>query len=98
MKRSLHLLAIVAFGSAMAVPALAQDAMDASKMSCKDYSAMDADGMMKATTDLKTAAKDNSMADPKKMEMSDEDVMKMIQSSCEGKPDMMAMDAMHSDM
>lgn len=80
----------------LALPALAAD-MDPAKMTCKDFAAMDADGMMKATTAIKEAAKTDKMADPKKLEMSDEDVTKMVMTSCEGKPDMMMMDTMHSD-
>jgi hypothetical protein len=69
--------------------------MDAAKMTCKDFDAMDSKGMMDATMAVKKGAMDDKMADPMKAKMSDEDTMKMIAASCKGKPDMMVMDAMH---
>jgi hypothetical protein len=94
--------ALYAAASAIALlagaPAFAEDAMDASKMTCKDMGAMDEAGMMHATTAIKEAAMKDEMADKAKMEMSDADMMKMIEKACDGKPDMMAMDAMHGSM
>lgn len=98
MKRTLTLLAAVGFAAFAAAPVLADGMADASKMTCKDMGAMDAKGMMDATMAVKKAAMEDKMADKTKMEMSDEDTMKMIEKSCDGKPDMMVMDAMHADM
>jgi hypothetical protein len=93
-------LAIVALGlaAALAGPVFAEDMADVSKMTCKDYAAMDSDGMMKATMAIKEAAKSDAMAEKAKVEMGDEDLMKAIMASCDGKPDMMTMDAMHAGM
>jgi HdeA/HdeB family len=88
------LVAIAALG----VPAMAETMADASKMTCGDFAAMDKDGMMKATMAIKEGAMKDAMADKMKLEMSDEEVMGSIMKSCDGKPDMMAMDAMHEGM
>lgn len=90
---SLTLAAAIVLSAAL--PSFAQ-AMDPAKMTCKDYTAMDAEGMKKAMTDLKAAAMADTMADPAKMKMSDEDMMKMMSAACDGKPDMMMMDTMRS--
>jgi hypothetical protein len=92
--------AIATFGlvASLAGPVFAADMVDVSKMTCGEFAAMDSDGMMKATTAIKEAAMADTMADKAKTAMGDEDLMKAITASCDGKPDMMAMDAMHADM
>ena len=84
--------------AALGAPAMAQEMADASKMTCGDFAAMDKDGMMKATMAIKEGAMKDEMADQMKLKMSDEEVMGSIMKSCDGKPDMMAMDAMHEGM
>lgn len=98
MTRSFTVFAAVAFAGALAAPAFADEMADASKMTCKDFAAMDSAGMMDATGAIMKGAMEDEMADPMKMKMSEEDTMKMVMKSCEGKPDMMVMDAMHKDM
>jgi hypothetical protein len=95
MKFALAALGLVA---SLAGPALAADMADVSKMTCGEFAAMDSEGMMKATTAIKEAAMADTMADKAKTEMGEEDLMKAITASCDGKPDMMAMDAMHAGM
>lgn len=97
MKMRQMMIAAAGLAFALGQPLFA-DEMDPAKMSCKDFAAMDADGMMKSTMAMKTAAMEDKMADPAKVKMSDEEVMKMVTKSCDGKPDMMAMDALHPDM
>jgi hypothetical protein len=82
-----------------AAPVLADEMADASKMSCGDFAKMDKEGMMKATTEMSAMAMEEAKKAGKEMAaMSDEDSMAMIMKGCDGKPDMMAMDAMHGDM
>jgi hypothetical protein len=89
MKLTLTTLALVA---AAALPSLAlADEMDPAKMTCAEYSAMDMDGMMKATEAMHMAGPDASM---KMDEAMAEEAMKMTTEHCKDKPDMMAMDAM----
>lgn len=78
--------------AAFAVPSLAfADEMKADKMTCAEFSAMDMEGMMKATEAMHMAGPDAAMA----MDAAaSEAAMKMTMKECEGKPDMMAMDAM----
>ena len=89
MKLTLTTLALVA---AAAVPSLAlADEMDPAKMTCAEYSALDKDGMMKATEAMHMAGPDASM---KMDEAMAEEPMKMTTEHCKDKPDMMAMEAM----
>jgi hypothetical protein len=78
----------------LATQAMAQDATDAAKMTCKDYSALDADAMMTATKEF--------MADPMAASMlgkiSDNEAMMKIMAACKGMPDMTLMDSMHMKM
>ncbi len=75
--------------------AVADDMKDPAMMSCKDFAAMDSDGMMKATMAMKEAATKDAMADSSKAMMADDEVMKMVMEACTGHDDMMAMDALH---
>jgi hypothetical protein len=86
-------LSTLAFIAAAALPSLsfADDMMDPAKMTCAEFGAMDAEGMMKATEAMHMAGPDAAMAMDDKMS---EEAMKMTMTHCEGKPDMMAMDAM----
>lgn len=89
MKPTLTTLALVA---AAAFPALAlADDMDPAKMTCAEYSALDKDGMMKATEAMHMAGPDASM---KMNEAMAEEAMKITTEHCKDKPDMMAMEAM----
>ena len=89
MKLTLTTLALVA---AAALPSLAlADEMDPAKMTCAEYSAMDKDGMMKATEAMHMAGPDASM---KMDEAMADEAMKMTMEHCKDKPDTMAMDAM----
>ena len=91
MKTLFCTLALTAF-AALAAPSLVlADEMDPAKMSCKDFAAMDMAGMMKATEAMHMAGPDSAM---KMDEAKTEEAMKMTMTHCEGKPDMMAMDAM----
>lgn len=91
--QTLTVAAAIALSAAL--PSFAQET-DPAKMTCKDYMAMDAEGMKKAMTDMKTAAMADTMADPAKMNMSDEDMMKMMSAACDGKPDVKMMDMMRT--
>jgi hypothetical protein len=89
MKFALTTLALV---GAVALPTLSfADEMDPAKMTCAEFSLMDKDGMMKATEAMHMASPDAAMAMDDAMA---EEAMKMTMTHCEGKPDMMAMDAM----
>jgi len=85
-------LAVSALAVALAVPSLALAAdMDPAKMTCKDFSAMDSAGMMKATDALHMASPDKG----KKMdEAGMKAAMEATMKACKGHPDMKAMDAM----
>ena len=86
-------VALTLLASAFALPtlALADDMMDPAKMTCAEFSAMDATGMMAAVDAMHMAGPDAAMAmDDEAMKMANEHTM----AACEGKPDMMAMDAM----
>ena len=91
MKTLFCTLALTAF-AALAAPSLVlADEMDPAKMSCKDFAAMDMAGMMKATEAMHMAGPDAAM----KMDAAaSEEAMKMTMKACEGKPEMMAMEAM----
>lgn len=85
-------LTILALVAAATLPTLAMaDEMDPAKMTCAEYSAMDKDGMMKATEAMHMAGPDASM---KMDDAMAEEAMKMTVEHCKDKPDMMAMDAM----
>jgi len=94
MTNLVRLFAASALLVGLSVPVFAEG-MDAATMTCKDFTAMDAKGMMDATMEVKKGAMEDKMADPMKTSMGDEDAMKMIAAACDGKPDMMVMDAMH---
>ena len=91
------MFAVTGLAFALGPPLFAAET-DLAKLTCKEFSAMKSDAMMKTTKEIKTAAEKDKMADPAKVKMSDEEIMKMVTKSCEGKPDMMAMDAMHPKM
>ncbi len=85
-------LATLVLAGAFALPTLSfADEMDPAKMTCAEYSAMDSDGMMKATEAMHMAGPDAAM---KMDDAMAEEAMKMTMTHCDGKPDMMAMDAM----
>ena len=85
-------LTTIALAAACAFPALAfADDMDPAKMTCAEYQAMDKEGMMKATEAMHMAGPDAAM---KMDDAMAEEAMKMTMEHCDGKPDMMAMDAM----
>lgn len=89
MKHTLTTIAFVAI-SAMPTVTLAQG-MDPAKMTCAEFTAMDKDGMMKAVETMHMAGPDASMMmDAAKTE----ETMTKVMANCDGKPDMMAMDAM----
>ncbi len=69
------------------------DGMNPKTMSCKDFSAMDSAGMMKAVDAMHMASPDSAMAMDK---MATETAVKGTMTACDGHPDMMAMDAMMS--
>ena len=83
-------LAILAFAMAMSAPVLADEMADASKMTCKDFTASDKDAMMKGSMMMKEAMKD----DAKMSAMSDEDMMMAMMEACKTHGDAMVMDAM----
>lgn len=89
MKVTLAVLSLVAVA---AVPALSfADEMDPAKITCAQFDAMDAEGMMHAVEAIHKAGPDAAMAmDAAKTE----EAVKMTTEHCKGKPDMMAMDAM----
>ena len=94
-------LAVAGLLGSSILPALAQDAaMDTSTMTCADMMAMDEAGQMEAMTAMEMA-----MAETEGTEMSEEDAMAAgeemmpgMMTACEGNDDMMAMDAMKSNM
>ncbi len=92
MKNLLRVIAITAVAGAFVAPSLAlAEEMDPMKMTCAEFSAMDMDGMMAAVDAMHKASPDAAMAmDDEAMKMANENTMK----ACEGKPDMMAMEAM----
>jgi len=77
---------------ALATPSLAQQAADPAKMTCKEFMALDATGMMTATTAIKA----NPMAMAEMKALSDNDAMAKLKKDCEAKPDASLMDAMHA--
>lgn len=79
---------------ALATPSLAQEAVDPAKMTCKEYTSLDATAMMAATT----AIKSDPMAMEEMRALSDTDAMAKMMKDCEGMPDMTLMDAMHMKM
>ncbi|MDO8986393.1 HdeA/HdeB family chaperone [Cypionkella sp.] len=78
----------------LATQAMAQDATDAAKMTCKDYLALDADAMMTATK----AFMADPMAGSTLGDISDDEAMMKIMVGCEGMPEMTLMDSMHMKM
>ncbi len=85
-------LGTLALFSAFALPTLSfAQQTDPAKMTCAEYSAMDKDGMMKATEAMHMAGPDASKMMDKAMT---DEAIKKTMTNCEGKPDMMAMDAM----
>ena len=84
--------AALALFAAFAAPSLVlAETMDPAKITCAEFSAMDMKGMMKAVDEMHKASPDAAMAmDDAAMKMANEHTMK----ACEGKPDMMAMEAM----
>ena len=92
MKHLLSAMALTACVGAFAVPTLVAAAdLDPKTMTCADFSAMDMAGMMASTDAMHKASPDAAMAmDEAAMKTAMETTMK----GCEGKPDMMAMDAM----
>ena len=89
MKLALN-FSVLALVAGFAGPVFADEMADMSKMTCKDYMAMDMDGMMKAGMMMKEAMKDDAAA----MAMTDEEEMKAVSAACEAHPDAMVMDAM----
>ena len=92
MKTLLKAIAPTALAGAFAAPTLVlADEMDPKTMTCADFAAMDTAGMMKATDAMHAASPDAAVAmDAAGAKMA----MEMTMKGCEGKPDMMAMDAM----
>ncbi len=87
-------IALTLLAASFAMPTLSfaeSHAPDPMKMTCAEFSAMDMEGMMGAVDAMHKASPDAAMAmDDAAMKMANEHTMK----ACEGKPDMMAMDAM----
>jgi hypothetical protein len=84
-------LSLLASSFALPTLALADTMMDPAKMTCAEFTAMDATGMMAAVDAMHKASPDAAMAmDDAAMKMASDHTMK----ACEGKADMMAMDAM----
>ena len=78
----------------MAAPLMAQEATDPAGMMCKDYLALDADAMMKATAAFRTDAMAASMFG----DVTDGDAMMKLMADCAKMPDMTLMDSMHMNM
>jgi hypothetical protein len=93
MKMRHMMFAVVGLAFALGQPMLAGETK-IEKLTCKEFSAQKSDAMMKTTKEIKAAAEKDKKADPAKAKMSDEEIMKLVTKSCEGKPDMMAMEAM----
>ncbi len=90
MKNLIRTTAALAVLAAFAAPVWAED-MDPAKMTCAEFSAMDMEGMIKAVDAMHKASPDAAMAmDEEAMKMANDATMK----GCEGKPEMMAMEAM----
>lgn len=87
-------IAVALLASSVALPTLAlaeSHAADPMKMTCAEFSAMDAEGMMAAVDAMHMAGPDAATEmDEEAMKMANENTMK----GCEGKPEMMAMEAM----
>jgi hypothetical protein len=87
-------IALTLLASAFALPTLAvaeSHAADPMKLTCAEFGAMDMEGMMAAVDAMHKASPDAAMAmDEDAMKMANEMTMK----GCEGKPEMMAMEAM----
>lgn len=92
MKNLIRTAAALALFAAFAAPTVSlAEGMDPAKITCAEFSAMDMAGMMKAVDEMHKASPDAAMAmDEDMMKMANENTMK----ACEGKPDMMAMEAM----
>ena len=90
MKNLIRSAAALAILATLAAPVWAEE-MDPAKMTCAEFSAMDMAGMMKAVDAMHKASPDAAMAmDEEAMKMANDATMK----GCEGKPEMMAMEAM----
>lgn len=87
-------IALTLLASSFALPTLAfaeSHAPDPMKMTCAEFGAMDMEGMMAAVDAMHKAGPDAAMAmDEEAMKMANDATMK----GCEGKPEMMAMEAM----
>jgi hypothetical protein len=85
-------MTLLATSFALPTVALAEShAADPMKLTCAEFSAMDMEGMMAAVDAMHKASPDAAMAmDEEAMKMANEMTMK----GCDGKPDMMAMEAM----
>jgi hypothetical protein len=94
MKHVVQLIAATVLVIGVSAPVFAAG-MDAAKMTCKDFEAMDSKGMMHATMAIKKDAMKDKMADPMKVKMGDKNTMNMIAAACRGKPDMLVMNVMH---
>lgn len=79
---------------ALTTPSFAQEAADAAKMTCKEYTALDATAMTAAVAALKASP----MAIAEMKALSDADAMAKIAKACEGVADKTVMDAMHGKM
>jgi zinc transporter ZupT len=92
MNKLFAVLALGAIAGLTALPTLvAAEGMDPAKMTCAEFSAMDSAGMMTAVGEMHKASPDSAMAmDDAAMTTAMDNTVK----ACEGKPDMMAMDAM----
>ena len=94
MKLVLQILGAAALVAGLAAPVFAGGMADASKMTCADMMAMDADGMMAAGMAIKAMPTDDAAM----AAMSDADVTKAAEAACKAHPDMMVTEAMHSNM
>ncbi len=101
MKYLVHALAVTGLFGAFALPAAAQDAaMDPATMTCADLMAMDEAGQMEAMTQMEMAMAETegtTMTEDEAM-ASGEEMMPGTMTSCEGNPEMMAMEAMQAGM
>ena len=82
------------FAAIFSNPVMAQDAVDPASMMCKDFLAVDAAAMIKATT----AFRADPMAGSMLGDISDEEAMLKIMADCEEVPDMTLMDSMNMNM
>lgn len=87
-------IALTLLAGSFALPTLAlaeSHAADPMKLTCAEFGAMDMEGMMAAVDAMHKAGPDAAMAmDEEAMKMANDATMK----GCDGKPEMMAMEAM----